>query len=110
MYKKMKRVHFVGIGGVGMRGIAELLRRHGYEGSGSDRCEGESIRILRELGVPVYVGHRPEQIEGAELVVVSSAIRPDNPELQAATEKRIPIIPRAEMLAELMRIKYGIAV
>jgi UDP-N-acetylmuramate--alanine ligase len=95
MYKKINRIHLIGIGGIGMSGIAELLVRNGYSVSGSDLSRG---------------GHSAEHIEGAELVVYSSAIRPDNPELVAATEKGIPTIPRAEMLAELMRMKYGIAV
>lgn len=110
MYQKIRHIHLVGIGGIGMSGIAELLHRHGYIISGSDRGESESIRILRQLEIPIFIGHNAKHIEGAELVVTSSAITADNPEIEAAKLHSIPIIPRAEMLAELMRLKYGIAV
>lgn len=107
---RMRRLHFVGIGGAGMSGIAEVMLNLGYEVSGSDLRESETIRRLRTLGAEVMVGHRPAQVEAADAVVVSSAIDERNPEVQAARERRIPVVPRAEMLAELMRFHYGIAV
>ncbi|MBI1859600.1 MAG: UDP-N-acetylmuramate--L-alanine ligase [Deltaproteobacteria bacterium] len=110
MYNKIRKIHFIGIGGIGMSGIAELLRRHGFLVTGSDKGEGESVRILRKLGIPIAIGHDARNIEGAELVVISSAVRAENPEVMAAQGRGIPVIPRAEMLAELMRMKYGIAV
>jgi UDP-N-acetylmuramate--alanine ligase len=105
-----RRVHFVGIGGVGMSGIAEVLCTLGYNVSGSDQGESAATRRLAALGARVYRGHAADQIQGADVVVVTSAIRPDNPELRAAREQRVPIVPRAEMLAELMRVRRGIAV
>jgi len=110
MYKKIDRIHLIGIGGIGMSGIAELLLRHGYQVSGSDLHQGESVRTMKTLGVTIFQGHHAANVEGAGLVVYSSAIRRDNPEMMAAAEKSIPLISRAEMLAELMRLKYGIAV
>jgi UDP-N-acetylmuramate--alanine ligase len=110
MYKKNRRIHFVGIGGIGMSGIAELLLNLRYRVSGSDLKESAITERLRSLGAIVYVGHKAEQVEGADVVVVSSAVRPDNPEVAAARARNLPVIPRAEMLAELMRMKYGIAV
>lgn len=110
MFRKIKAIHFVGIGGSGMSGIAEVLLGSGYKVSGSDAKESQTTLRLRELGAEVFIGHDPRHIEGAEVVVVSSAIRMDNPELIAAHYRNIPIIPRAEMLAELMRMRYGIAV
>lgn len=110
MYQKKYHIHFVGIGGIGMSGIAELLLNLNYEVSGSDLRLTEITRRLAQLGGRVFQGHRPEQIQGADVVVVSSAVRPDNPEVVAAKEAVIPVIPRAEMLAELMRLKYSIAV
>ncbi len=110
MYKKIKQIHLIGAGGIGMSGIAELLLRNGYAVSGSDLQRGESLRQLEALGVKIFVGHHAANIAGAELVVHSSAIRADNAELAAAIALQIPVIPRAEMLAELMRLKYGIAV
>jgi UDP-N-acetylmuramate--alanine ligase len=110
MYNKIKRIHLIGVGGIGMSGIAELLVRNGYNVSGSDLNRGEAARQLEKLGVRIFAGHEAGNVEGAELVVYSSAIRPENPEVQAAQAAQIPLIPRAEMLAELMRIKYGIAV
>ncbi len=104
------RVHFVGIGGIGMSGIAELLLNLGYQVSGSDLAENENVTRLRQLGARVQVGHGAENLTEADVVVVSSAVRPDNPEVLAAHQRRIPVIPRAEMLAELMRMKRGIAV
>ncbi len=104
------RVHFVGIGGVGMSGIAEVLLTLGYTVSGSDSNESASTRRLSSLGATVQRGHAAENVAGAEALVVSSAIRADNPELLAARAQRIPVVPRAEMLAELMRFRRGIAV
>ena len=103
-------VHFVGIGGVGMSGIAEVMLTLGYKVSGSDANESASTRRLATLGASVQRGHAAEHVAGADVVVVSSAIKPDNPELLAARESRIPVVPRAEMLAELMRFRRGIAV
>ncbi len=110
MYRKKYHIHFVGIGGIGMSGIAELLLNLGYTVSGSDLRSSELTERLRSLGGIVREGHAAEQIEGADVVVVSSAVRSDNPEVQAAQRASIPVIPRAEMLAELMRLKYSIAV
>lgn len=108
--RRYSRVHFVGIGGVGMSGIAELLLNLGYGVSGSDLAESDTTRRLQQMGARVYKGHAGENLGEADVVVYSSAIRPDNPEIQAARERGIPVIRRAEMLAELMRLKYGIAV
>jgi UDP-N-acetylmuramate--alanine ligase len=111
MYKgRVERVHFVGVGGIGMSGIAEVLLNLGYQVSGSDLKESEITRRLAELGGSLHYGHRAEHVEGAQVVVYSSAVRPTNPEVAAARAAGIPVIPRAEMLAELMRLKYGIAV
>jgi UDP-N-acetylmuramate--alanine ligase len=110
MLRKTRRLHFVGIGGIGMSGIAEVLINLGYEVSGSDLEEGATVRRLRALGGRVAAGHRPENLGDCDVVVVSSAVRPDNPEVVEARRRQIPVIPRAEMLAELMRIKYGIAI
>ncbi|HET9904027.1 MAG TPA: UDP-N-acetylmuramate--L-alanine ligase [Xanthobacteraceae bacterium] len=103
-------VHFVGIGGIGMSGIAEVLANLGYTVQGSDVADGANVKRLREKGIPVMVGHDAKNIEGADVIVVSTAIRRDNPELVAARAKRLPIVRRAEMLAELMRLKSCIAV
>lgn len=112
MYRKTKinHIHFIGIGGIGMSGIAEVLLNLGYEVSGSDIRETEITRRLEQLGAQVYYQHQGKNIEGSGVVVVSSAIKEGNPEIHAAAEKLIPVIPRAEMLAELMRMKYGVAV
>jgi UDP-N-acetylmuramate--alanine ligase len=112
MYRRTKinHIHFVGIGGIGMSGIAEVLLNLGYDVSGSDIRESEITRRLEQLGAQIYYQHQRKNIEGAEAVVVSSAIREGNPEIEEAAEKLIPVIPRAEMLAELMRMKYGVAV
>jgi len=110
MKKKVRHVHFVGIGGIGMSGIAEVLINLGYQVSGSDLTESETTQRLQKLGAQIFIGHRPENLQAADVVVISSAIRPDNPEVVSAKERLIPVIPRAEMLAELMRMKYGIAV
>jgi UDP-N-acetylmuramate--alanine ligase len=110
MKHKVKRVHFVGIGGAGMSGIAEVLATQGYRVSGSDLHEGAATKRLRSLGVAVAIGHDASNVTGADAVVVSTAIASDNPEVAVARERGIPIVPRALMLAELMRLKQGIAV
>jgi UDP-N-acetylmuramate--alanine ligase len=110
MYLKKYHIHFVGIGGIGMSGIAELLLNLGYRVSGSDLRASEITRRLAQLGGRIYEGHRAEQIEGADVVVTSSAVNVSNPEVAAAQGTGIPVIPRAEMLAELMRIKFSIAI
>ncbi len=110
MKHKVKRIHFVGIGGSGMSGIAEVLVNLGYEITGSDLTSNSSTRHLAALGARVMLGHAPENIENADAVVVSTAIRDDNPEVLAARKKNIPLVPRAVMLAELMRLKRGIAI
>lgn len=110
MFKRIRHIHFVGIGGIGMSGIAEVLLNLGYQVSGSDMRESETIERLRSLGAAVFIGHRPENITSPHVVVISSAVKRDNPEVAAAEEKQIPVILRAEMLAELMRLKYGIAI
>jgi len=107
---RVRRIHFVGIGGVGMSGIAEVLLTQGYEISGSDLHESKIIQRLSQLGANIYLSHSGEWVKDADVVVVSSAIDPSNPEVSTAKELDIPIIPRAEMLAELMRFQYGIAV
>ena len=103
-------MHFVGIGGIGMSGIAEVLLNQGYVVSGSDLREGPVTERLKRLGATIHIGHRESNIEGAEVVVVSSAIDRTNPEVTSALAARIPVIPRAQMLAELMRFKHGIAI
>lgn len=110
MFKKIQRLHFVGIGGSGMSGIAEVLLTLGYRVSGSDLAASEATRRLESLGGTIFIGHRAAHVEGAQVVVISSAVAPSNVEVVAARERMIPVIPRAEMLAELMRLKYGIAV
>lgn len=108
--RRIRRIHFVGIGGAGMCGIAEVLLNQGYEISGSD-IQGSSVtRRLQQLGVQIQMGHLASNIEGADVVVVSTAISPENPEVSAANERRIPVVRRAEMLGELMRYRHGIAV
>ncbi len=107
---KKKRVHFVGIGGIGMSGIAEVLLSQKYEVSGSDLNDSEIIKHLARNGATVFVGHREENLGNADVVVISSAVRETNPEVVAAKKKNIPIIPRAEMLGELMRMKTGVAI
>jgi len=110
MYLKKYHIHFVGIGGIGMSGIAELLLNLGYRVSGSDLKASDITENLARLGGRIHVGHRAEQIEDADVVVVSSAIDTQNPEVAAARQAAIPVIPRAEMLAELMRLKYSVAI
>ena len=107
---KIRHIHFVGIGGTGMNGIAEVLLNPGFSVTGSDLRAGPSVRRLRRLGATVHIGHAPENLGEAQVVVKSTAVKDDNPEVAAARERQIPVIPRAEMLAELMRMKYGIAV
>jgi len=108
--RKITRIHFVGIGGAGMSGIAEVLANLEYNVSGSDLNENVATKRLRDLGVRITIGHAAENIENCEVVVTSTAVNESNPEVMEARERRIPIIPRAEMLAELMRFRYGIAV
>jgi UDP-N-acetylmuramate--alanine ligase len=107
---KVRRIHFVGIGGTGMSGIAEVLLTMGFQVTGSDAKEGEAVRRLRGLGGHVAIGHDAENVRGADVVVQSTAIPQTNVEIVAAEQKSIPVIRRAEMLAELMRMKYGLAV
>ncbi len=110
MKHKVRRVHFVGIGGAGMSGIAEVLATQGYQVSGSDLAESAVTRRLASLGIRIVVGHAAANVEHADAVVVSTAVAPDNPEVVAAREHGVPVVPRAMMLAELMRFKQGIAV
>jgi UDP-N-acetylmuramate--alanine ligase len=107
---RTRRIHFVGIGGIGMSGIAELLVNLGYEVSGSDAKTSDVTDRLQTLGVRIGRGHSASQVGPADVVVVSSAIEAGNPEVEEARKRRIPVIPRAEMLAELMRLRYGIAI
>jgi UDP-N-acetylmuramate--alanine ligase len=109
-HNKLKHIHMVGIGGTGMNGIAEVLLNLGYKVSGSDITKNQSTKRLSGLGAKISIGHKAESIEGSDVVVVSSAIKEDNVEVQEARHQKIPVIPRAEMLAELMRMKNGIAV
>jgi UDP-N-acetylmuramate--alanine ligase len=110
MFAKIQQIHFVGIGGIGMSGIAEVLLNLGYKVSGSDLKSSAVTQRLAGLGAAVFEGHRAENIAGAEVVVTSSAIAPENPEVLEAHKQHVPVIQRAEMLAELMRLKYGIAI
>jgi UDP-N-acetylmuramate--alanine ligase len=110
MNRKFRHIHFVGIGGIGMCGIAELLHGQGYEVTGSDLREGPTVARLRSLGVEVSIGHDPVNVGDAQVVVASSAIHPDNAEILQAQARKIPVIQRAEMLAELMRLKHGVAI
>ena len=108
--RRIRRIHFVGIGGAGMSGIAEVLKNQGYDVSGSDIRDSAVTARLRAMDVDVYIGHRAENTDLADVVVVSSAVAGDNPEVVSARERRVPIVPRAEMLAEIMRYRHGIAV
>ena len=110
MKHKVKHVHFVGIGGAGMSGIAEVLLNLDFQVSGSDMADNAATQRLKGLGATVYIGHLPQHVEQADAVVVSTAVKSDNPEVAAARAKNIPVVPRAMMLAELMRFKQGIAV
>jgi UDP-N-acetylmuramate--alanine ligase len=110
VFEKYRVIHFVGIGGIGMSGIAEVLVNLGYDVTGSDLKESDTTKRLRAMGIKVYIGHKEENIDSAHVVVVSSAVSGDNPEVKAAQKLNVPVIPRAEMLAELGRLKYGILV
>ena len=110
MKNRVKHIHFVGIGGSGMCGIAEVLHNQGYTVSGSDQAQSAVTRHLASLGVQVYLGHTAEHVQGADVVVTSTAVKKDNPEVTAAVAQQIPVIPRALMLAEMMRFKDGIAI
>ncbi len=110
MFKNIKKVHFVGIGGIGMSGIAEILLNQGFEISGSDKNTSDITAHLIKLGIKIYEGHSPENLKDADVLVYSSAVAVDNPEVHAAIERKIPIIKRSEMLAECMRMKYGIGI
>ncbi|MGH2394814.1 MAG: UDP-N-acetylmuramate--L-alanine ligase, partial [Candidatus Limnocylindria bacterium] len=110
MFKRYQHIHFVGIGGIGMSGIAEILLNLGYRVSGSDQKRNETIERLERLGAKIVIGHQASNVEGVHVLVYSSAVSRDNVEVQAARQHQVPTIPRAEMLAELMRLKYGIAV
>ncbi|MHB1121718.1 MAG: UDP-N-acetylmuramate--L-alanine ligase [Ramlibacter sp.] len=110
MKHAIKHIHFVGVGGAGMSGIAEVLRNQGYLISGSDLADSPTLRRLEELGIKTCVGHAARNIVGADAVVTSTAVQPDNPEVVAARKRNIPVVPRATMLAELMRLKQGIAI
>src|SRR6476620_11118899 len=107
---RVRHVHFIGVGGIGMSGLAEILRTLEFDVSGSDLREGENTRALVRLGVRIDVGHKAENVRGADVIVYSSAIDDKNPEIVRARELGVPVISRAEMLAELMRVKYGIAI
>jgi UDP-N-acetylmuramate--alanine ligase len=110
VYKKLNNIHMVGIGGTGMSGIAEVLLNLGYNISGTDIEKSEVTQRLARLGAKISIGHKAEKVRGADVVVISSAIKKSNVEIEEARRRKIPVIPRAEMLAELMRMKYGIAV
>jgi len=110
VFKSIKKIHFVGIGGIGMSGIAEILLNQGFKVSGSDLQLTEVTRRLEELGAIVYEGHVADNVKDADVLVYSSAVIPDNPEVRAASDRNIPIIKRAEMLAETMRMQYGIGI
>jgi len=107
---RMRRLHFVGIGGSGMNGIAQVMLNLGYEVSGSDLAENAATRRLQEQGAIIHIGHAPEHVQGADAVIISSAVTEENPEVAAARASRIPVVPRAEMLSEIMRFRYGVAV
>jgi UDP-N-acetylmuramate--alanine ligase len=108
--RELGAIHFVGIGGIGMSGIAEVLHNQGYRVQGSDASDGANVKRLRDKGIDCFVGHTADNLRDAEVLVVSTAIRKDNPELVAARERRIPVVRRAEMLAELMRLKSCVAI
>ncbi len=108
--RRVQQIHFIGIGGAGMSGIAEILLNEGYDISGSDIADGVVTQRLAQAGAKIFIGHQAENVQGASVVVVSSAIHEDNPELIAAKQNRIPVIQRAQMLAEIMRFRHGIAV
>ncbi|MCK5479529.1 MAG: UDP-N-acetylmuramate--L-alanine ligase, partial [Gammaproteobacteria bacterium] len=107
---RVRRIHLVGIGGAGMGGIAEVLHNLGYEVSGSDLSDNAVTRRLKDMGVRIFTGHDAANVSDCDAVVVSTAIASDNTEILAARKRRVPVVPRAEMLAELMRFRYGIGV
>src|SRR5258705_5253195 len=109
-FRNFQRIHLVGIGGIGMSGIAEVFLPLGFSLSGSDPKPSTTTERLQDLGATIFEGHKASNVEGAHVVVISSAIKSENPEVVEAHKRKIPVIPRAEMLAELMRLKYGIAV
>ncbi|MBD3299201.1 MAG: UDP-N-acetylmuramate--L-alanine ligase, partial [candidate division Zixibacteria bacterium] len=108
--RRIKRLHFVGIGGAGMSGIAEILHASQFAITGSDLADSETIAHLRSIGITVYIGHDATHVEGADVIVMSSAVTAENPEVVAANEAGIPVIRRAEMLGELMRLKSSIGI
>ena len=108
--RRIRKIHFVGIGGSGMCGIAEVLLNQGYNISGSDIRQSPVTRRLEELGVEIFIGHQTSNVASADVIVTSTAVAKDNPEVTEAQANRIPVVPRAEMLAELMRYRHGIAV
>lgn len=110
MFRNIKRVHFVGIGGIGMSGIAEILLNQGFEITGSDKSLSEVTNRLSDLGIKIYEGHKADNVKDTDVLVYSSAVAIDNPEVQTAIAKKIPVIKRSEMLAETMRLKYGIGI
>ncbi len=111
VFGRTRQIHMVGIGGIGMSGIAEILLIRGYTVTGSDSSEGETIKRLKKMGATIFIGHKPEHIEGADVVVYTSAVKAEeNVETKAAIAQNIPVIKRSEMLAELMRMKYGIGI
>ena len=110
MKQAIRHIHFVGIGGSGMCGISEVLHNLGYVVSGSDLADSPTLRRLQSLGVATHVGHAAAHIAGADAVVTSTAVQADNPEVRAARERKIPVVPRALMLTELMRLRKGIAI
>ncbi|MDR0481403.1 MAG: Mur ligase domain-containing protein, partial [Gallionellaceae bacterium] len=110
MKHKVKHIHFIGIGGSGMNGIAEVLLNLGFRVSGSDLADNAVTRRLRQLGAKVHTGHAAQNVDTADAVVISSAVHDDNPEVQAARARHIPVVPRAIMLAELLRLRQGIAI
>ncbi|HAN29563.1 MAG TPA: UDP-N-acetylmuramate--L-alanine ligase, partial [Haliea salexigens] len=108
--RRIRRIHMIGVGGTGMSGIAEVLVNLGYQVSGSDLRPSSVTARLQQLGIEVFIGHAAEHVRDADVVVSSSAVHADNPEVVAARGARVPVVPRAEMLAELMRYRHGIAV
>ena len=110
MKHAIQHIHFVGIGGVGMSGIAEILFNLGYTISGSDQSDSATLQRLAGLGIQTFIGHAASHVDGADAVVTSTAVQSDNPEVLAARHSRVPVVPRALMLAELMRLKKGIAI
>ncbi|MGE5496659.1 MAG: Mur ligase domain-containing protein, partial [Syntrophothermus sp.] len=110
MFKNIKKVHFVGIGGIGMSGIAEILLSRGFKISGSDRVLTDITNHLKDLGVEIYEGHSADNLKDVDVLVYSSAVQTSNPEVEAAIDRKIPVIKRSEMLAECMRMHYGIGI